>query len=166
MARLYILTGMPELNKTQFSSVARRYLFWTCLAVLMVFVVQLSTGLAFSRAESSSATSLQSCPSVEEEIVDLQILADGLKKSRAVGFFEKLSLKSSIDDLLRRFQNYHAGSGNFTLEELQQQYDILLMRIAAHLQHQDVLLHQQLCNAWDIIWEDLSNPDRFSEKFS
>ena len=96
----------------------------------------------------------------------MQILADGLKKSRAVGFFEKISLKSSIDDLLRRFKDYHAGARKFSLEELQQQYDILLMRIAAHLQDQDIVLHQQLCNAWDIIWQDLSDPDRFSEKFS
>lgn len=133
---------------------------------LLVFVGPFSYGLTGSLTKGSHGTALQSCPSVQEEIIDLQILADGLKKSKAVGFFEKISLKSAIDDLLHRFESFHAGDRKYSLEELQQQYDILLMRIATHLQHHDVLLHQQLCNAWEIIWEDLSDPTRFSEKFS
>lgn len=133
---------------------------------MLAFVGPLSHGLTDSLTKGSHSAALQSCPSVQEEIIDLQILADSLKKSKAVGFFEKISLKLAIDDLLHRFESFHAGARKFSLEELQQQYDVLLMRIAAHLQHQDVLLHQQLCNAWEIIWEDLSDPTRFSEKFS
>ena len=109
---------------------------------------------------------LAACPAVEEEIVDLYILADGLRESRAVGLLEKLRLKSAIDDLLGRFEVFHAGGGDFTLPQLQEQYDLLLMRIASHLQHKDVILHQRLCNAWFQIWQDLEDPTRFAEKFS
>ena len=116
--------------------------------------------------DSGGATALQSCPPVEDEIVDLDLLAEGLKNSNAVGFLEKLRLKKSIDELLARFSAYHYGSRSHSLVELQEQYNVLLMRIAAHLQHKDRSLHGQLCNAWFEIWHDLEDPDRFSEKFS
>jgi hypothetical protein len=108
---------------------------------------------------------LQSCPSVEEEIVDLGRLAAGLKKSKAVGVFEKLRLKSAIDDLLARLRGYHDGTRQYSMLELQQQYDVLLIRIAANLQHKDTVLHGQLCNAWFMIWQDLEDPERFAERF-
>lgn len=114
----------------------------------------------------SHAEALQQCPAVEEEIVDLSMLAQGLKDSKAVGLIEKIRLKKAIDELIGRFSAYHVGDRRFSMEELQQQYDVLLMRIATHLQHKDLLLHQQLCNAWELIWQDLENADRFSEKFS
>jgi len=115
---------------------------------------------------SSHAEALQQCPAVEEEIVDLSMLAQGLKDSKAVGLIEKIRLKKAIDGLISRFSAYHVGDRRFSMGELQQQYDVLLMRIASHLQHKDLLLHQQLCNAWELIWQDLENADRFSEKFS
>lgn len=117
-------------------------------------------------ASDTRQTALQSCPAIEEEIVDLEMLAQGLKKSKAVGLVEKIRLKSSINDILERFEDFHDGVRDYTLEQLQEQYDVLLMRIASHLQQQDERLHGQLCNAWDIIWQDLESPDRFAEKFS
>jgi hypothetical protein len=94
------------------------------------------------------------------------LLAAGLKDSDAVGLLEKVRLKTAIDDLIRRMKSYHGGSRQFSGAELQEQYDVLLMRIASHLQHKDAILHGQLCNAWLLIWEDLEDPDRFAEKFS
>jgi len=111
-------------------------------------------------------SALQACPSVDEEIVDLEILADGLKQSDAVGLFEKVRLKSAIDSLLKRMKKFHNGDKKFSAAQLQEQYDVLLMRIASHLQDKDIILHSQLCNAWDMIWLDLEDPDRFAEKFS
>jgi hypothetical protein len=108
---------------------------------------------------------LQACPAIEEEIVDLELLADGLRASKAVGLFDKIRLKSSIDELLARMEAFHDGNRGYSLEELQEQYDVLLMRIAVHLQHKDIILHGQLCNAWGLIWFDLEDPGRFAEKF-
>jgi hypothetical protein len=116
--------------------------------------------------EGSHADVLQACPKVQEEIVDLDMLAEGLKKSNAVGLVEKLRLKSSIDDLIGRLKAFHAGNRQFTLDELQEQYDLLMMRIARQLQDKDLPLHSQLCNAWGSIWATLQDRGRFMEKFS
>lgn len=136
------------------------------LSAALLLASHLSYGLADLSGLESSDAALQSCPAIEDEIIDLQLLAKGLKKSKAVGMLEKLKLKSAIEDLVDRFDAYHQGVRRFSMAELQQQYDVLLVRIAAHLQHKDILLHQQLCNAWFLIWEDLSDPLRFQEKFS
>jgi hypothetical protein len=114
--------------------------------------------------DGAKAAALQACPTVEEEIVDLNLLAEGLKASSAVGLLEKIRLKSAIDDLIGRFKAFHAGATHYTQAELQQQYDLLLMRIAAHLQHKDQLLHGQLCNAWEAIWLDLVDGERFGKR--
>jgi len=133
-------------------------------------VVVLALGLGFATPHAGAAdgaakiAALQACPTVEEEIVDLELLADGLKRSNAVGLMEKLRLRSSIDDLIARLKAYHAGARHYTPAQLQQQYDLLLMRIAAHLQHKDQLLHGQLCNAWEAIWLDLIDSDRFTKR--
>ena len=94
------------------------------------------------------------------------MLAKGLEHSSAVGLFEKLRLKSAIDELLDRFKAYHRGSGRFTLDQLQEQYDVLMMRIATQLQDKDVALHGQLCNAWESIWATLQDRRAFLEKLT
>lgn len=132
---------------------------------LMVFALLfLLPAIAFTN-EPARSDALQSCPAVDEEIVDLERLAAGLKKSKAVGMLEKLRLKSAIDDLLDRLRHYHDDNRQHSIAELQQQYDVLLMRIAMHLQHKDTILHGQLCNAWYMIWQDLEDPKQFARQF-
>lgn len=134
--------------------------------IFTIFVaVQLSASTA-PAATTTTAAVLQHCPAVEAEIVDLEMLAGALRGSNAVGFIEKIKLKSSIDDLLKRLEAYHDGRRNYSLEQLEEQYNVLLMRIASHVQHKDQILHQQLCNAWLRIWLDLEDSGRFKEKFS
>ena len=109
---------------------------------------------------------LQACPKVTQEIVDLDVLADGLKNSNAVGLFEKVRLKSSIDELIGRLKAFHASTRSYTMDQLQEQYDLLMMRIARQLQDKDLPLHGQLCNAWEPLWAQLQDRNRFLEKFS
>jgi hypothetical protein len=141
-----------------------------CRGVLPVLLGALSLAATPSAAQTSAAekhaVALQNCPTVSKEIVDLDNLAKGLQHSSAVGLFEKLKLKSAIDDLLARFKDYHRGAGRFTLEQLQEQYDVLMMRIASQLQDKDASLHGQLCNAWDSIWATLEDRKAFLEKLS
>ncbi len=112
------------------------------------------------------AAVLQACRSVKHENIDLDMLAQGLKDSSAVSMFEKLRLKSAIDDLIERLKAFHKGSKRYTLDELQEQYDLLMMRIAHQLQDKDEPLHGRLCNAWDSIWASLQDPRRFMEMVS
>lgn len=121
---------------------------------------------AQTSAAEKHAAALQACPTVAKEIVDLDMLAKGLEHSSAVGLFEKLKLKSAIDDLIDRFKAYHRGAGRFTLDQLQEQYDVLMIRIASQLQDKDVALHGQLCNAWESIWATLRDSKAFREKLS
>jgi hypothetical protein len=125
-------------------------------------LVALSAGPAVAAGEAA----LQACPKVKDEIVDLDRLAEGLKNSSAVSLFEKVRLKSAIDDLIGRLKAFHRNNKQFTLAELQEQYDLLMMRIARELQGKDVALHGQLCNAWESIWATLQDRSRFLEKFS
>lgn len=125
-----------------------------------------ASGHAQTAPPDKHAAALQACPAVGREIVDLDRLAKGLEHSDAVGLFEKVRLKSAIDDLLGRLKAYHGGARRFSLEQLQEQYDLLMMRIATQLQDKDALLHGQLCNAWDSIWATLQDRKTFQEKFS
>jgi len=129
-------------------------------------LLALGAGPAVAAGEAAHATALQACPKVKDEIVDLDRLAEGLKNSSAVSLFEKLRLKSAIDDLIGRFKAFHRNNKQFTLAELQEQYDLLMMRIARELQDKDVTLHGQVCNAWESIWATLQDRSRFLEKFS
>jgi len=115
---------------------------------------------------AAHAAALQSCPRVSKEVVDLDMLAEGLKHSDAVGLIEKLRLKSAIDELVGRFKAYHRGSRAYALDQLQEQYDLLMMRIAGLLQDKDTVLHGRLCNAWESIWATLQDRRRFMEKLS
>lgn len=109
------------------------------------------------------AGALQACPAIKQEIIDLDTLAEGLKKSNAVGVFEKLRLKSAIDELIDRLKAFHSGARRYSLAQLQEQYDLLMMRIASQLQDKDAALHGQLCNAWASIWNTLQDRRRFME---
>jgi hypothetical protein len=117
-------------------------------------------------AQSVSNAALQACPTMHEEVADLHKLADALAKSAAVGWVEKLRLKASIDELIGRMRDYHRGARRYTLAQLQEQYDLLMMRIAGLLQDKDKVLHGRLCNAWHSIWTTLQDRQRFEEMSS
>lgn len=131
-------------------------LVWFMLPALMVSLV-----LSFSVTAHDPGAPRSGCPPVEEEIVDLQILADMLADTKAIGMFTKLSLKKDIEKMLSRLSKYHDGKSKFTLEQIEEQYNLLLMKIAIHLQDNDLTLHRHLCNAWLVIWEDLRDYDNF-----
>ena len=131
-----------------------------------IAVLLLPAGAAGLAAAQVKPSLLQACPKVAQEIVDLDVLADGLKNSNAVGLFEKVRLKASIDELVGRLKAFHGGAHTYSLAQLQEQYDLLLMRIASQLQDKDMPLHSQLCNAWETLWAQLQDRNRFMEKFS
>lgn len=121
---------------------------------------------AVPTAYATNEVPLSACPSIKAEIADLDRLVAGLEQSKAVGWVEKLRLKSAIDELIGRMKAYHRGGRHYTLEQLQEQYDVLMMRIATQLQGKDGALHGQLCNAWQSIWSRMTDRDWFLEKFS
>jgi len=133
---------------------------------LQAFAIAMSAGLLGSSCGVSVAEPagpFSACPSVEEEIVDLQMLTAGLRETKAIGKLTKLRLRNDINKILRSFERLHDSNSRFTLDQLEEQYHLLLMRIATLIHDDDLLLHQQLCNAWVRIWIDLKNPDSFRQ---
>ena len=136
------------------------------LTTALALTLTLGGASAHASGEATHAAALQACPKVQQEIVDLDRLVEGLKKSSAVGMIDKLRLTSSIDELIGRLCAFHGGRGPYTLEQLEEQHDVLMMRVARALQDKDLPLHGQLCNAWDSIWATLQDRRRFTETFS
>ena len=82
------------------------------------------------------------------------------------GCSRRFALKAAIDQMIERMKAFHGGTKPYTLAELQEQYDLLMMRIATQLQGKDPTLHGQLCNAWDSIWAAMQDRNRFMKEFS
>jgi hypothetical protein len=134
----------------------------TDVALRAIFIV-VAAILLGNINESVAATlePLSACPSVDEEILDLQMLSAALRDTKAVGAMTKIRLKSDINKVLKRLENWHAGKTKFTLDELEEQYNLLLMKIATLINDRDQVLHQQICNSWVGLWLDLKDPDSF-----
>jgi hypothetical protein len=131
--------------------------------LLLAFSVVIIAGLLTSLGVSAAATvgPYSACPSVEEEIVDLIMLTTALRNTKAVGPMTKIRLKNNMNRVLNRLEQWHDNKSKFTLDQLEEQYHLLLMKIATLIHDDDLMLHQQLCNAWARIWLDLKDPDRF-----
>jgi len=130
-------------------------------ALLVVFLASLLT--SFSTAVPAAAGPYSACPSVAEEIVDLEMLTAALRETKAIGKITKIRLGSDIKKVLSRLESWHDNKSKFTLDQLEEQYNLLLMKIAILIHDDDLFLHQQLCNAWAGIWLDLKDPDRFRQ---
>lgn len=128
------------------------------VAVALLSILFMHSSATSSYAQETGPYS--SCPVIEDEIVDLEMLASALRETRSLGPMSKLRLKSDINKMLRRIDAWHSGKNKYTVKQLQEQYDLLLMKIAALLQEKDFTLHQKLCNAWASIWVDLLDPER------
>src|SRR5262249_59215179 len=72
--------------------------------------------------------------------LDLSALEQRLRDTRAIGLFTKLSLRNQVDDLLLQFRAFYQGGSGFTLGELREKYELLLMRVVSLLQDGDPAL--------------------------
>ena len=129
--------------------------------ITVVFALLLVNPL-FASTTPDVSSPRSSCPPVKEEIVDIDMLIDMVTKTKAISLFGKLKLKKELNKLLARLEDFHQGSSTFSLEQLEEQYNVILMRITVHIQDKDEILHHQLCNSWLVIWEDMKNYDQFS----
>jgi hypothetical protein len=94
--------------------------------------------------------------------LDVKTLLQRLQDTRAIGLFTKLSLKGQVDHLLEELRAYHDGTGQKTLTELRQVYDLLVMKVLALLWNTDSVLAQDLVASRERIWGLLIDPATFS----
>jgi hypothetical protein len=95
--------------------------------------------------------------------LDLSLLAQRLRDTRAIGVFTKLSLKNQLDDLLATVRDYHNGQGNATLQDAKQRYDVLISKAVGLLQSGDPVLASSIRGSREAIWTLLADRDQFQK---
>jgi hypothetical protein len=95
------------------------------------------------------------------EGVNLDALKDSLRKTDAIGFVTKLSLKRKLESLVGKFRQFHEGNGNHRIEALQARFAALLNKTLALLRRDDPSLFRQILSAREELWGALSDPSKF-----
>lgn len=95
--------------------------------------------------------------------LDLAGLETRLRKTKAIGVFTKLELKNQVGDLMKEFNEFHQQNGKLNLQQLEEHFDLLVMKLLVLLQDEDPQLHRDIAQARPALWATLSNPERFAE---
>ncbi len=90
---------------------------------------------------------------------DARHLEEGLRNTRAVGVFTKLSLAGEAKRIHAALLDYHAGTGGATLEQLRERYDLLINEIMLLIQDKDTDLSAELAAAREPLWAALSDAE-------
>lgn len=89
-------------------------------------------------------------------------LTNQLKATKAIGVFTKISLKTQVDDLMRKFSDYYQGKPNITMPELRRSYDVLITKVMSLLQESDKQLAAEVVSSREAIWALLSDRKKFA----
>jgi len=127
----------------------------------ILVLTMLSFTMTVNAASSSVARS--KCTSVEQEIVNFEMLEKRIRKTSAIGGLSKLKLSGDINKMVADLKTYHAGDSPHTLEQHREQYDLLYMKVVSQVQDKDPELFNQLCNAWDPIWAELQDEENLKK---
>jgi hypothetical protein len=94
--------------------------------------------------------------------LDLNRLKQGLKDTKAIGLFSKLTLKNQMDDMLDWFREYHWGKRKRSLIDLRRSYDLLVMKVLSLVQDEDQKLASDILASREAIWALLVDPKAFA----
>lgn len=94
---------------------------------------------------------------------DLDGLIHRVTKSKALGFLTKLSLKQEIDRLLESIRQYHNGTGNDSLEQLHERYDLMVHKLVTLVQNKDEELVKSIDDGRDKLWAILADEHKFAK---
>ena len=99
----------------------------------------------------------------DSESIDPRIdkLYEHLTKTKAIGVFTKLSIKSNITRLHKSIAVYHQGKRPPNLEELRERYDLMIQEMVILVQHKDPELAREIHATRLLIWSYLSDPDKY-----
>ena len=102
----------------------------------------------------------KTCPQSQ---LDLDALERRIRQTDALGFFTKLFLKNQVDDLLSQFRAYYKGKNGLTLEQLRENYNLLLLKLVSLLEDGDPQLSQDILTSRGAIWHVLADPEQFAK---
>lgn len=117
---------------------------------------------AAANATPAAAAAVTASAAPAAAPLDLPLLEQRLKDTRAIGVFTKLSLKNQVDDLLKQFRAYHQGGSGKSLPQLRQSYEVLLLKVVSLLQDDDPTLAAAVGSSREAIWGVLVDPKKFA----
>ena len=94
--------------------------------------------------------------------LDLTVLEQELRATKAIGVFTKITLKNQIDDLLDEFRDYYRGKAKVTIKDLRRRFDLLLMKVLSLLQDKDQALASAIVASREALWDLLADPKTFA----
>ena len=97
------------------------------------------------------------------ESLELESLERRIRESSSLGLFDKLSIKSEVDELIHAISNYHQGKRDVTLNALRVRFEELLSRVTKLLKN-DVALRRDLASSREALWKMLLDPVRFANR--
>ena len=68
-----------------------------------------------------------------------------------------------MDDLLSQFRAYYKGKNGLTLEQLRENYNLLLLKLVSLLEDGDPQLSQDILTSRGAIWNVLADPEQFAK---
>ena len=120
-----------------------------------------SAGAPAAAAASQAAPSVPTPPAAAPAL-DLNTLGTQLKETKAIGLFTKITLKNQVDDLLDRFREFYDGKAAFTMGDLRQSFDLLMMKVLTLLQDVDQRLASAIVSSREAIWGVLADSEKFA----
>lgn len=113
-------------------------------------------------AAANPAGPATAAPAARGAALDLTALEQRLRDTHAIGVFTKLSLKNQVDDLLAQFKAFYRGQSQFSLAQLRQSYEVLLLKVVSVLQDGDPALASAVSSSREAIWAVLKDPQKFA----
>jgi len=112
--------------------------------------------------EVAKVTSVPVAAIPVEATLDLDKLGTRLRQTKAIGLFTKLELKSQVEDLLDEMEEYHESKSSLDLEQLEEHFNLLVMKLLLLLQDDDPQLHKEIARSRPVLWSTLADPNQFS----
>lgn len=113
-----------------------------------------------TREEPAATPAPKSAPPAA--IMDLDGLETRLRKTKAIGLFTKLELKSQVNELLDDVESYHEAKSSLSLGQLEEHFNLLVMKLLVLLENEDPNLHREIAQARPVLWTTLADPVQFS----
>ena len=131
--------------------------------LLSALAVTLSWSVALHASGTKTLSQATSEAGLVQPSLDLEQLEARIRQTNAIGFFTKLELKGQVDDLLDDFRNFHEASGDLSLDELRERFNLLMLKVLSSLQDEDPELSGDIAVARPTLWTVLSDPAKFAQ---
>jgi len=94
---------------------------------------------------------------------DYSALVDGISKSKQLGLMTKLSIRKDANGFLKSMGAFHDGKSDLTLDQLHEQYDVMVTKLLVLVQDKDQALAADINDARDDLWATLSDAEKFAK---